>query len=615
MLAALIMTTYMCGIVGYIGRKNAAPLLLHGLQRLEYRGYDSAGVALLAGAKLRVVKEKGKVSELRAKLGDPAAQPATVGIGHTRWATHGEPSTRNAHPHVAGDIALVHNGIIENYKELKTALKASGREFKSDTDSEVLAQLIDKNYQEFGDFVGSVQQALREVRGTFGIAVLCKKAPSQIIVARRGSPLQLGIAEDGVLVASDATALVGHAKEVVYLDDDQLAVLSPQGIELFNLDLEAQVFTPEALTMELDAIQKQGYDHFLLKEIMEQPQSVAAVLRGRLNRAEGTSHLGGLNLTDKQIRHIQRIVIVGCGTAYYAGTLGKYFIERLTRLPVDVEVASEFRYRNPVIAPGTVALFVSQSGETADTLACVEELKRRGVSTIGVVNVVGSAIARAVDGGIYLHAGPEISVASTKAFTNQVTALLLFALHVARRRELSLTEGQAVVDALERLPADIKKALQIAPEVKKIASKISAFSNAIYLGRDTLFPIALEGALKLKEVSYLHAEACAAGEVKHGPLALVDPKMLVVFILGEGPLAEKAQSSLEEIRARGGKTLLVTDTKLNDADLVLHHATHSPWTAPLLLNIPLQLLAYYVAVARGADVDKPRNLAKSVTVE
>ena len=605
---------HMCGIIGYIGKKQAQPILLSGLQRMEYRGYDSAGVATLHEGTLTVVRASGKVAGLQQKLTKHTTKD-TMGIGHTRWATHGEPSEKNAHPHVAGSIAVVHNGIIENYKELKADLLKAGRQFKSDTDSEVIAHLIDVAYEETQDLAGSLQQALKKVRGTFGLAVLCQNEPNYIVVARRGSPLQIGVADGELYIASDASALVGHAKEVVYLHDDQLAVCSRNGIEMFNLDLERQEFTPEILTLELQAIQKQGYDHFLLKEIMEQPQSVEAVLRGRLNEENGTSHLGGLNLSPAQIRAIERIVIIGCGTAYYAGVLGKYLIERLTGLPVDVEVASEFRYRNPIIAPHTVALFISQSGETADTLACVEELKRRGVHTLGLVNVVGSTIARAVDGGIYLHAGPEISVASTKAFTSQVVAQLLFALHVARYRHFSITEGKEVVAALKKLPRDIKIALEQADKVRAVAKDLSTAKDVIYLGRDTLFPIALEGALKLKEVSYVHAEAFAAGEIKHGPLALIDHHMPVVFLLGKGALAEKTRSNMQAVKARGGKIILVTDTATTDADWVLPVKTTSSWTAPLILNLMLQLLAYYMAVERGRDVDTPRNLAKSVTVE
>jgi len=577
----------MCGIIGYIGDKSAQPILLAGLARMEYRGYDSAGIATLGTGKLKVVKAKGKVAALAQKVGESTD---VIGIGHTRWATHGEPSERNAHPHVAGNIAIVHNGIIENYKELKDELAQKGITFVSDTDSEVLAHLIYSHYK--GDLAKSVQQALRQVTGTFGLAVVSTEEPGKLVAARRGSPLLIGLSQTETFVASDPAALVGYVKDVIYLNDDELAVCAPGTAEVFDFDLHPKVQARETLQMELETIQKQGYDHFLLKEIMEQPSSVEAVLRGRLLPDQGTSHLGGLNLSGDQVRAIERIVIVGCGTAYYAGLLGKYLIESLTHIPVDVEVASEFRYRDPVLSKNSVALIISQSGETADTLACVEELKRRGVHTLGLVNVVGSTIARTVDGGIYLHAGPEISVASTKAFTNQVVAQILFALHVARQRDLSLADGKEVVAALERLPRDIAAALKTNQNVAAATKNISHFKNAIYLGRNTLFPIALEGALKLKEVSYVHAEAYAAGEVKHGPIALIDPDMLVVFLLGKGALTDKAHSNLQEIKARGGTILMVTDTDMADA---LHVATHSPWTAPLVMNIVLQLLAYHIA--------------------
>lgn len=581
---------------------------------MEYRGYDSAGIVTLNDAQFTLLRATGKVVMLQQCV-VKCAKPDVTGIGHTRWATHGEPSVANAHPHVAGAIALVHNGIIENYQELKDDLSKKGVQFASQTDSEVLAQLINYSYKNNKNVVKSVQNALKRVRGTFGIVVACKDDPAKLIAARRGSPLQIGLGLDGTHIASDTAALVGHARDVVYLKDDQLAICTADNMELFDLDMNAQQITKEQIKMELEAIKKQGYDHFLLKEIMEQPQTVKAVLSGRLDHKLGTSHLGGLNISDDKIRKLERIIIIGCGTAYYAGVLGKYLIERLTGIPVDVEVASEYRYRDPIIGEHSVALFISQSGETADTLACVDLLKRRKVPTLGLVNVVGSTIARAVDGGIFLHAGPEISVASTKAFTNQVIAELLFALHVARTRGLSLREGRKIVTALEQLPTEIENALKIDPQVKKIAQNLKDFKNAIYLGRNTMYPIALEGALKLKEVSYIHAEAFPAGEVKHGPIALVDKNMLVAFAITDGPLAEKTQSNLQEIKARGGTVLAVTDFDMPGANYTLKVATSSLYTAPLVMNVAFQLLAYYVAVQCGRDVDKPRNLAKSVTVE
>jgi glucosamine--fructose-6-phosphate aminotransferase (isomerizing) len=582
---------------------------------MEYRGYDSAGIVTLDNHKLTLVKAKGKISALKQKINGSVTDDK-MGIGHTRWATHGEPNELNAHPHVAGNIAVVHNGIVENYRELREELAKAGVKWHTETDSEVIACLINKIYQETHDFVESVQKTLLQIEGTFGLAVLNDEVPGTIIVAKRGSPLQIGVTDTATFIASDASALVGNAKQVIYIEDDQLAICKADDVQVLTLKrLEKLNPKPEELTMELKTIQKQGYDHFLLKEIMEQPSSVEAVLRGRLLPEEGGAHLGGLNLTDAQIRKIERIVIIGCGTAYYAGTLGKYYIEKITGIPVDVEIASEFRYRDPVLSKNSVALVISQSGETADTLACVEELKRRGVHTLGLINVVGSSIARAVDGGIYLHAGPEISVASTKAFTNQVVAQLLFAVYVGRRRELSFEEGQEIVSALERLPKDVQAALKVNDQVKEIAGKIAHFKNAFYLGRNTLFPIALEGAIKLKEISYIHAEAYPAGEAKHGPIALVDPEMLVVFLLAKGPFADKSRNNLQEMKARGGTVLAISDLEVSEGNYAVHISTHSTWTAPLLLNIPQQLLAYHAAVSLGADVDQPRNLAKSVTVE
>lgn len=604
----------MCGIIGYIGTESAQPILLEGLRRMEYRGYDSAGIATLANGQLQTTKAKGKIANLAAKI-KATNNLATTGIGHTRWATHGEPSELNAHPHIAGQIALVHNGIIENYQELRAELEAKGISCQSQTDSEVLAWVINDLYQQTHDLLSCVQRALLKVRGTFGLAVLAADQPNLLIAARRGSPLQIGISKKGIYVASDSSALVGHVKHVTYLEDEQIAICSQDDVSVVTLArLEKLNPKKEELTLELGAIQKQGYDHFLLKEIMEQPLSVQAVTRGRLDAKNGTAHLGGLNMTDAKIRSIKRIIIVGCGTAFYAGLLGKYLIERMTHIPVDVEVASEYRYRDPVVDKDSVALFVSQSGETADTLACLEELKRRGVHTLGLINVVGSTIARTVNGGIYLHAGPEISVASTKAFTNQVIGLLLFGLHIARRRDMPLTEGQEVVEALEALPKEIAIALKLNETIKKQAKTLAKFQNAMYLGRDTLYPIALEGSHKLKEVSYLHAEAYPAGEMKHGANALIDKDLLVVYLLGKGALQEKSESNLAEVRARDGRLLLISDTKVEDKNVLRVH-TSSSWTQPLVLNVVMQLVAYHVAVARGTDVDQPRNLAKSVTVE
>ncbi|HUC20536.1 MAG TPA: glutamine--fructose-6-phosphate transaminase (isomerizing), partial [Candidatus Polarisedimenticolaceae bacterium] len=518
----------MCGIIGYVGPKNAAPILLAGLRRMEYRGYDSAGIALLDDHKMEVIKRKGKIAELAAAI--PDGVPGTAGIGHTRWATHGNPSERNAHPHVAGRIALVHNGIIENYAELKAKLADTGATYKSDTDSEVLAHLINHEYIEGRKLAEAVRISLQQVEGTFGLTVISNNEPGVIIAARRGSPLLLGIGEDAMFVASDASAVVGHTDRVVYLEDDQLAVCKAHKYKLYDLNRRPQHPSVTTLKLELEAIEKAGYEHFLLKEIMEQPVSVANALRGRLDLKGGTSHLGGLNVHDSFLRQQERFLIIGCGTAYYAGLVGKYLLERMTGIPVDVEVGSEFRYREPALTPGTLALIISQSGETADTMACLRELKKRGVPTLGLINVVGSSLARGVDGGVYLHAGPEISVASTKAFTAQVVGQLMVGLQVGKARSLSLRTGREIVRALESLPDAITEALKLAPQVKKLAKKYAKFEHAMYLGRDSLFPVALEGSHKLKECSYIHAEAYPAGEMKHGANALIDKDLLMIFL-------------------------------------------------------------------------------------
>ena len=581
---------------------------------MEYRGYDSAGVATLEKENFQVIKTKGKVAALDNEL---KAHPSKscAGIGHTRWATHGEPNQKNAHPHLAGKVVLVHNGIIENYEDLKTALQKKGVKFKSDTDTEVLAQLINYLYENNGSIEDAVFDALNQCRGAFGIAVLCADDPNKIIAARRGSPLIVGRKAKEMFVASDATALVGKADEVLYLEDDDVAVCTPGDISVANLERTPQKRVAEKLDLEVGAIQKQGYDHFLIKEIFEQPKSAEAVLAGHLLEDEGSIRLGGLNMTDKQIRDIERIQVIACGTAFYSGLLSKYLIEQIAGIPVDVEVASEFRYRNPVLADNTVAFIISQSGETADTMACLTELNNRGVHTLGIVNAVGSSIARTVKGGVYLHAGPEISVASTKAFTSMVLAQLQIGLHFARKRGSSLQQGQEIVRALRRFPSDIEKVLKLNGEIKKQAKILDKFDNAMYLGRDTLFPVAMEGALKLKEISYIHAEGYGAGEMKHGPIALVDDKFLIVALLGKGPMLEKSISNLQEVKARGGAVLVVTDDDSVDEPNMIYVPTDSPWTSPLLINIALQMLAYHGAVARGTDVDMPRNLAKSVTVE
>jgi glucosamine--fructose-6-phosphate aminotransferase (isomerizing) len=591
---------------------------MNGLRRMEYRGYDSAGVAILNSGKTVVIKRPGKIANLAAAL-EGHEPKGNIGIGHTRWATHGVPNELNAHPHRAGHISIIHNGIIENYASLKEELAGVGIKFATETDTEVLAWLIAEERKTSDTLEGAVLAALLQVEGTFGLVVLDEREPDKLVAARRGSPLLLGIADDATYVASDATAIIGYTDRVVYLEDDEIAVCQAGKYEVIDFEAQAKDHEEVQIQMELAAIEKAGYDHFLLKEIMEQPTTIANTLRGRLDAEAGTSHLGGLNLGKNYDQQIARFLTVACGTAYYSGILGKYFIERMTGLPVDVEVASEFRYRDPVVVKDTVGMVVSQSGETADTLASLREMKRRGMHTLGLVNVVGSSVAREVDGGVYLHAGPEISVASTKAFTSQVLAQLLIGLQIGRARNLSITEGQAIVRALEALPGQVQQILDQHDKIKAIAKKLAHLNNAMFLGRDTLLPIALEGALKLKETAYIHAEAYAAGELKHGPIALVDDNLLVVFLHLKNALYDKSQSSLEQIRARGGQLLIIGtegDQSLKEfTDNVIYVPDSNPYTQPLLANIPLQLFAYYVACERGTDVDQPRNLAKSVTVE
>jgi glucosamine--fructose-6-phosphate aminotransferase (isomerizing) len=606
----------MCGIVGYVGDKQAQQVLLSGLKRLEYRGYDSAGVATL-GVKgdATLLREKGKVVELEKKVsGHKAADQ--IGIGHTRWATHGEPSETNAHPHKAGDIYLVHNGIIENYKELRAELKK--HKFMSQTDSEVLAALVDSLYSKDTKLEDAVAQALKLVAGTYGIAVLSTREPQKIVVARSGSPLIIGVGDDETLIASDASALIGYTTRAIYLNDGEMAICTKDGVEL--QDLNAVRISPKVETIEVDmqAIQKQGYDHFLLKEIMEQPTTLRSTLNGRVITEEKRIQLGGLNLTIDELRSIEHVVIIGCGTAYYAGLLASYYIEQLLDdVTVEVAVASELRYRSFHLPKNSVALVVSQSGETADTLACLREIKRRGVKTLGIVNAVGSTIAREVDGGVYVHAGPEISVASTKAFTSQVAAMTMFALQVAQAQGVSLQTTSKYINELAVLPDEIEAVLKNHKnDVADIAKKYAKYEHALYLGRDTLFPVALEGALKLKEISYIQAEGYATGELKHGPIALIDDRFFEVVLLAEGWLFEKSVSGLSEINARGGHVVAITNSKKSvDAEVTIRVKTSLDILAPIAMNVIQQLFAYYIAVGRGNDVDQPRNLAKSVTVE
>ncbi|MHB1298867.1 MAG: glutamine--fructose-6-phosphate transaminase (isomerizing) [Gemmatimonadaceae bacterium] len=608
----------MCGIVGYIGPKQATPLLIEGLKRLEYRGYDSAGVAVYDGEALETRRAAGKIAKLEGAL---AADPVTgkVGIAHTRWATHGPPTERNAHPHLSSDesVAVVHNGIIENANVLRSQLQELGHTFRSDTDTEVIAHLVQELFE--GSLEEAVIGALRKVEGTFGIAVVSSKDPAKIVAARKGSPLLIGVGEGEYFLASDASAILSHTRQVVYLDDGDLAVLTPEGYRVMDINSVPLRRSVERIEWDLAAIERGGFDHFMIKEIFEQPHTVENTMRGRLILEDGTSKLGGLNMSHDDLMNIDQIIITACGTSWHSALIGEMMIEDFARIPVEVEYASEFRYRNPIITPNTLCIVISQSGETADTLAAMREAKRRGARTLGLVNVVGSTIAREDDGGIYLHAGPEIGVASTKAFTSQVVALALFALKLGRKRMLSVTRGREVAQALADLPQQIQSILDRASEMGRIAEAFKDATNFLYLGRGYNFPAALEGALKLKEISYIHAEGYPAAEMKHGPIALIDESMPVVFIAPHDAVFDKLVSNIQEVRARGGKTIVITSRKEPALEGLIDFEFRVPDTldmlTPVLSSVPLQLLAYYIAVKRGANVDQPRNLAKSVTVE
>jgi len=608
----------MCGIVGYVGPKQASPILIDGLRRMEYRGYDSAGVAIINGDGVKIKKAAGKLSALVEKL--RAETPVgTLGVGHTRWATHGAPTTPNAHPHLdeSGKIAVIHNGIIENAPIIKKALAKRGHTFRSETDTEVLAHLIGAYYE--GSLEEAVAAALWDVEGAYGIAVISADEPDVLVAARNGSPLLIGVGDGEYFVASDASAILEHTRSVVYLDDGEMAVLNRNGYRVRNLT-ETHVDKPvNQIEWDLATIERGGFSHFMLKEIFEQPESLTNTVRGHLLEEEGTARLRGLNLSDEQFNRFNRVIITACGTSWHAGLIGEYIFEEIARIPCEVEYASEFRYRNPIVDENTLVIAVSQSGETADTLAAVREAKRRGARTIGLVNVVGSTIAREVQGGLYLRAGPEIGVASTKAFNSQVAALTMVALRMARLRNLSLLQGRQLIEALKALPAQIEKVLARAPEVEKLADRFAKAHNALYLGRGVNFPVALEGALKLKEISYIHAEGYPAAEMKHGPIALIDENMPVVFIAPQDGVHGKIVSNIEEVKARGGKVIAIVTEGDEEiarlADAVFHiPATHDLLT-PILASVPLQLFAYYVAVRRGCHIDQPRNLAKSVTVE
>ncbi len=608
----------MCGIVGYVGARTATPLLIEGLKRLEYRGYDSAGVAIMNGTGVETVKEAGKITRLEALL---ASRPVagTTGIAHTRWATHGPPNQVNAHPHVSqdGTIAVVHNGIIENAMTLRHMLEERGYRFTSDTDTEVLAHLIEECFE--GNLEDAVIEALRQVEGTYGIAVISGVDTHKIVAARRGSPLLVGLGDNEYFVASDVSAILAHTRQVVYLDDGEMAVLDRNGYRIIDLNATEVAKKVSKIDWDLGQIERGGFAHFMLKEIFEQPQTIENTMRGRLLPDEGTSKLGGLNLTDDELLSFDNIVITACGTSWHSALIGEHMIEELTRVPVEVEYASEFRYRNPIINERTLCIVISQSGETADTLAAMREAKRRGARTLGIVNVVGSTIARESDGGIYIHAGPEIGVASTKAFTSQLIALLLFTLKLGRLRDMSILRGREIIDAMRRLPGQMQQILDRAEEIEQLAEEFKRATNFLYLGRGYNFPVALEGALKLKEISYIHAEGYPAAEMKHGPIALIDAMMPVVFIAPHDFVFEKLVSNVQEVKARKGRVIAITSREEPALAGRIDYEFRIPETLellmPILASIPLQLMAYYIAVKLGANVDQPRNLAKSVTVE
>jgi glucosamine--fructose-6-phosphate aminotransferase (isomerizing) len=612
----------MCGIVGYIGKRIATPLILEGIKRLEYRGYDSAGIAIIdEDDNLFIYKKEGKVTDLESSLPPPSKLKANIGIAHTRWATHGEPTAVNAHPHTDATetIALVHNGIIENFQILKKKLEEEGHVFDSDTDTEILTHLIGHLYQETGNLQQGVQEALKLVEGSFGIALICSKYPGQIIAARKGSPIILGIGDDEFFITSDINAIIIHTKRVIYLHDNEIVTVNQDSFEISTLENEAVEAKISVVDWDVSSIDKGEYKHFMLKEIFEQPTSVFNAFRGRLIERLSTARLGGLNMSNEELRKIKGIHIIACGTSWHAGMISKYNIENLARIPVSVEYASEYRYRNPIIPEDTVVFVISQSGETADTLAALREAQARGARVMGITNVIGSTIARESNGGVYMYSGAEIGVASTKAFTSQVTILTLLAVLLGRMKDLSPALGTEFIEELKRIPDKISQILKRCSEIEEIAFKMKDASNALYLGRGINFPIALEGALKLKEISYIHAEGYPAAEMKHGPIALIDEHMPVIAIANTDSIYDKMISNLMEVKARNGRLIIVASEGDDNISSLSDDVIYIPRTMdilqPLLTVIPLQLLAYYVANQRGLDVDQPRNLAKSVTVE
>jgi glucosamine--fructose-6-phosphate aminotransferase (isomerizing) len=609
----------MCGIVGYVGARQAPPIILEGLKKLEYRGYDSAGIATHNAKGIEVLRAEGKLINLERLLhANPVS--GSCGIGHTRWATHGRPSETNAHPHRAGGIVVVHNGIIENYLDLRDRLTRKGHNFRSETDTEVVAHLVEDLYRETGDFLSSVRQALSEVRGAYAVAVICEQEPGKMVAARSGSPLVIGQGVEEFFVASDVPAILKHTREMIFLEDGELAWFAGNTMTLMDLSGASVTRLPKTITWNPAMAEKGGYRHFMLKEIYEQPRAIADTLAGRIREDLTDVELDGLGLSDDQLREIRKVFLVACGTSWHASLVGKFLIEKFARVPVEVDIASEFRYRDPIVDERTLTVVVSQSGETADTLAALREAKGKNGKAVAICNVNDSSIARESDGVIYTHAGPEIGVASTKAFTTQLVAFVLLALRLGQARTtLAGDKLKSLITAIKTLPSKVQDTLAACDNVEEIAQSYAGATDFLFLGRGNQYPIALEGALKLKEISYIHAEGYPAGEMKHGPIALIDNQLPVVVIATKNESFEKVFSNMEEVRARGGKVIAITDSPnagLGDrADVVLTIPSIEDDLMPVLTSIPLQLLAYHVAVLRGTDVDQPRNLAKSVTVE
>jgi glucosamine--fructose-6-phosphate aminotransferase (isomerizing) len=610
----------MCGIIGYVGKNsNVGETLIEGLKRLEYRGYDSAGIAIVQEGGLIWEKTAGKIAKLEEKLKGKDLS-GNLGIAHTRWATHGEPNSTNAHPHFdCGEkIALIHNGIIENYQTLKKSLEAEKHTFRTETDTEVLVHLIE-DYYNGNDLETAVQTALQMVEGTYGILVVSAREPGKIVGARHGSPVVVGVGDEEYFIASDVAAILKHTRQVIYLEDEQMIVATRDGFKTMTIENEDVEHSIEEVEWDLEMIEKSGFPHFMLKEIFEQPETITNAMRGRLISDTGDVKLGGLQMKEQELRSAKRIVLIGCGTSWHAALIGEYMIEEKSRLPVEVEYASEFRYRNPIMEEGTLVFAISQSGETVDTLAALREAQKRGAEYLGIVNVVGSTIARESSAGVYIHAGPEIGVASTKAFTSQLTVLSLLSLLLGRQRTISSAEGQETIRAMHALPDQISKILEADGEIKKIAEEYHHHNNFLYLGRGPNYPVALEGALKLKEISYVHAEGYPAAEMKHGPIALIDENMPVVFICPKDNAYQKIVGNISEVKARNGKIVAITNEGNREVEEMADHVIYIPKTLdylyPILAVVPLQLMAYHIAVLRGCHVDQPRNLAKSVTVE